>query len=83
MKENNIYIVAKPFNQQGSFVYKCKTVSEARFLPSALEIIRAEGVQIVMLNDLEIYAEYAPYEHIEDVKIFTEIVNKMKTKIEA
>lgn len=41
-----------------------------RCLHGILESIRAEGVQIVILDDTEIYSEYAPYEYIEDMKEF-------------
>lgn len=44
--------------------------------------IRAEGVQIVILDDPDIYSEYAPYEYIEDMKEFIDKVN-MLNKIPA
>ena len=70
MGDKKIYVIAKIFDQQGCIAYRCKTVNEARCLPGTLEAIREEGVQIVVLDDPEIYAEYAPYNYIENVKAF-------------
>ena len=36
--------------------------------------MRAEGVQIVILDSPEIYSEYAPYTYIEDMKEFIDRV---------
>ena len=77
MIDKSIYVVAKIFDQQG-----CKTLNEARCLPGTLEALRAEGVQIVILDDPDIYSEYAPYEYIEDMKEFIDKVN-MLNKIPA
>ena len=35
-----------------------------------LEALRADGVQIVILDEPEIYSEYAPYTYIDDMKEF-------------
>ena len=72
MIDKSIYVVAKIFDQQGCIAYRCKTLNEARCLPGTLEALRAEGVQIVILDDPDIYSEYAPYEYIEDMKEFIE-----------
>ncbi len=77
-----IDVVAKIFDQQGCIAYRCKTLNEARCLPGTLEALRAEGVQIVILDDPDIYSEYAPYEYIEDMKEFIDKVN-MLNKIPA
>lgn len=74
---NKIYIVAKIFDQQGSIAYLCKTLNEARCLPGTLEALRAEGVQIVVLDSPGIYSEYAPYTYIEDLKDFIDQVSKL------
>jgi len=79
MIDKSIYVVAKIFDQQGCIAYRCKTLNEARCLPGTL---RAEGVQIVILDDPDIYSEYAPYEYIEDMKEFIDKVN-MLNKIPA
>ena len=55
MGDKKIYVIAKIFDQQGCIAYRCKTVNEARCLPGTLEAIREEGVQIVVLDDPEIY----------------------------
>ena len=74
MGDKKIYIVAKIFDQQGCLAYLCKTPNEARCLPGTLEALRADGVQIVILDSPEIYSEYAPYTYIEDLKAFIDKV---------
>ena len=55
MGDKKIYIVAKVFDKPGCIAYLCKTPNEARCLPGTLEALRADGVQIVILDDPEIY----------------------------
>lgn len=74
MGDKTIYVVAKIFNQQGCIAYRCKSAREARCLPGTLESLRAEGVQIVILDSPEIYSEYAPYRYIDDMKEFIDEV---------
>ena len=64
MGDRKIYVVAKVFDQQGCIAYLCKTPNEARCLPGTLEALRAEGVQIIILDSLE----------IEDMKEFIDRV---------
>ena len=77
MGDKKIYIVAKVFDRPGSLAYLCKTPNEARCLPGTLEALRADGVQIVILDSPEIYSEYAPYSYIEDMKAFIDQVSQM------
>ncbi len=42
-----------------------------------LEAIRADGVQIVILDSPEIYSEYAPYTYVEDMKEFIDRVSQL------
>ena len=35
-----------------------------------LEALRADGVQIVILDEPEIYSEYAPYKYVDDLREF-------------
>ena len=77
MGNKRIYIVAKVFDQPGCLAYLCKTPTEARCLPGTLEALRAEGVQIVILDSPEIYSEYAPYSYIEDMKEFIDRVSQL------
>ncbi|MBU9729145.1 DUF6718 family protein [Diplocloster modestus] len=77
MGDKKIYIVAKIFDKQGCLAYQCKSVNEARCLPGTLEALRAEGVQIVILDSPEIYSEYAPYSYVEDMKKFIDMVSQM------
>ena len=57
MGDKRIYIVAKVFNLRGCIAYRCKTLNEARCVPGTLEALRADGVQIVILDSPEIYSE--------------------------
>ena len=70
------------FDQQGCIAYLCKTPNEACCLPGTLEALRAEGVQIVILDSPEIYSEYAPYTYIEDMKEFIENGQEEKRRIQ-
>ena len=77
MGDKKIYIVAKIFDKQGCLAYQCKTVNEARCLPGTLEALRADGVQIVILDSPEIYSEYAPYSYVKKKKKFIDLVSQM------
>ena len=44
------------------------------YVPGALELLRNEGVQIVILDNPEIYSEYAPYIYISKLNDFVEKV---------
>ena len=77
MGDKKIYIVAKVFDKPGCIAYFCKTPNEARCLPGTLEALRADGVQIVILDDPEIYSEYAPYVYVEDMKDFIDRVSQL------
>ncbi len=77
MLDRKIYIVAKIFNQQGCIAHLCKTLNEARCVPGTLEALRAEDVQIVILDCPEIYSEYAPYTYIADLKTFIDMVAQL------
>ncbi len=77
MGDKKIYIIAKVFDKPGSLAYLCKTPNEARCLPGTLEALRADGVQIVILDSPEIYSEYAPYSYQQDMKTFIDQVSQM------
>lgn len=77
MGDKKIYIVAKIFDKQGCLAYQCKTINEARCIPGTLEALRADDVQIVILDDPDIYSEYAPYSYVEDLKEFIDKVTQM------
>jgi len=77
MGDKKIYIIAKVFDKPGSLAYLCKTPNEARCLPGTLEALRADGVQIVILDSLEIYSEYAPYSYQQDMKTFIDQVSQL------
>ena len=53
----------------------CKSINEARCLPGTLEALRADGVQIVILDNPEVYSEYAPYTYIDNMKDFIDKVS--------
>lgn len=75
--DRKVYIVAKIFDKQGCLAYCCKTHREANYLPNALECLRHEGVQIIVLDDPYIYSEYAPYEYETDLLTFINRVAAM------
>ena len=75
MGDKKIYIVAKVFEQKGCIAYLCKSINEARCLPGTLEALRADGVQIVILDNPEVYSEYAPYTYIDNMKDFIDKVS--------
>lgn len=77
MGDKKIYIVAKSFDKPSCLAYICKTPNEARRLPGTLEALRADGVQIVILDDPEIYSEYATYTYVEDMKDFIDRVSQL------
>ena len=77
MENKKIYVVAKIFDQQACIAYLCKTPNEARCLPGTLEALRADGVQIVILDSPDIYSEYAPYRYIENMKEFIDKVSQL------
>ncbi len=77
MGDKKIYIIAKVFDKPGSLAYLCKTPNEARCLLGTLEALRADGVQIVILDSPEIYSEYAPYSYVENIKAFIDQVSQM------
>ena len=77
MGDKKIYIVAKVFDKPGCLAYLCKTSNEAWYLSGILEVLQAVGVQIVILDDPEIYSEYAPYIYVEDMKDFIDRVSRL------
>ena len=77
MGDKKIYIVAKVFEQQGCIAYLCKSINEARCLPGTLEALSADGVQIVILDNPEVYSEYAPYTYIDNMKEFIDKVSQL------
>ncbi len=74
MGDKKIYIIAKIFDKQGCYAYQCRDPKELIYVPGTLELLRNEGVQIVILNDPEIYSEYAPYTYIPKLNDFVEKV---------
>lgn len=48
-------------------------------MPGTLEALRADGVQIVILDSPEIYSEYAPYTYMEDMKEFIDKVTLLNS----
>lgn len=54
-----------------------QAVDLSNVLTIYLEALRADGVQIVILDDPDIYSEYAPYTYVPDIKEFIDKVNQM------
>ena len=74
MGNKKIYIIAKVFDKQGCYAYQCKDPKELMYVPGTLELLRNEGVQIVILDNPEIYSEYAPYNYVTKLNDFVEKV---------
>ena len=74
MGDKKIYIIAKIFDEQGCYAYQCQDPEELMYVPGTLELLRNDGVQIVILDNPEIYSEYAPYNYIPKLKDFVEKV---------
>lgn len=68
--DKKVYIIAKIFDKQGCYAYKCQDPKELLYVPGTLELLRNKGVQIVILDDPEIYSEYAPYHYISRLNDF-------------
>lgn len=79
MGDKKIFVIAKIFDKQGCIAYSCRTPNEARCLPGTLESIRADGVQIVVLDSPDLYPEYAPYEYVEDMKDYIDRVAQLNS----
>lgn len=79
MENKKIFVIAKIFDKQGCLAYCCKTINEARCLPGTLEALAKDGVQIVILDDPDIYSEYAPYQYVEDIKEFIDKVSQLNS----
>ena len=74
MENKKMYIVAKIFDKQGCYAYQCQDPDELLYVPGTLELIRNDGVQIVILDNPDIYSEYAPYKYIAELKDFVKTV---------
>lgn len=77
MSERTLYVVAKVFGKQGCIAYPCKDAREARCLPGVLDSIRARGVEIIILDSPDLYAEYAPYRYVDDMRKFICLVYEL------
>ena len=72
------YIVAKKFNQEGSLVLEAEHGQRLASLSKYLTLTTIKNdVQIVTLNNLDSYREYAPYTMIVNEVEFISKVVKM------
>ncbi|WP_142414222.1 DUF6718 family protein [Hathewaya massiliensis] len=72
------YLVAKKFDKEGSLVLEAEQGQRLASLSKYLTLTTLErGVQILTLNDLDSYREYAPYILINDEVEFISKVIKM------
>lgn len=71
------YLVAKKFDIEGSLVLEAEQGQRLASLSKYLILKTIEnGVQIVTLNDLESYKEYAPYIIVNnEVEFISKVVN--------
>ena len=74
MGDKKIFLIAKAFNEKGCLAYQCKSIKEAKYIPGSLDLLRQKDVQIVLLDNPDIYSEYAPYNYIENLTDFVEKV---------
>ena len=70
MGDKKIFIIVKAFNEKGCLAYRCKSIKEAKYIPGSLDLLRQKGVQIVLLDNPDIYSEYAPYTYIDNLREF-------------
>ena len=82
MGSKKIYIVAKVFDKPGCLAYICKTPNEARCLPGTLEALRADGVQIVILDDGKISDVGTHEELLGRSEIYRQIYESQKEGVE-
>lgn len=70
------YLVAKKFDREGSLVLEVEHGQRLASLSKYLTLATLEnGVQIVTLNDLESYKEYAPYKIVSnEVEFISKVV---------
>lgn len=72
------YLVAKKFDKEGSLVLEAEQGQRLASLSKYLTLTTLErGVQIVTLNNLDSYKEYAPYILINDEVEFISKVIEM------
>ncbi|MBU5270515.1 DUF6718 family protein [Clostridium cochlearium] len=72
------YLIAKKFDKEGSLVLDAEQGQRLASLSKYLTLTTLErGVQIVTLNNLDSYREYAPYILINDEIEFISKVIKM------
>lgn len=71
------YLIAKKFDKEGSLVLEAEQGQRLASLSKYLTLTTIEnGVQIVTLNDLESYKEYAPYIIVNnEVEFISKVVN--------
>ncbi|MCY6355270.1 DUF6718 family protein [Clostridium sp. ZS2-4] len=71
------YLVAKKFDKEGSLVLEAEQGQRLASLSKYLTLTTLEqGIQIVTLNDLDSYKEYAPYIIINnEVEFISKVVN--------
>ena len=71
------YLIAKKFNKEGSFVLEAERGQRLASLLKYLTLTTLDsGVQIITLNDLDSYKEYAPYTMINnEVEFISKVVS--------
>ena len=74
MGDKKIFIIAKVFSEKGCLAYRCTSPKEEKYTTCSLALIRQKDVQIVLLDNPDIYSEYAPYNYIENLTEFVEKV---------
>lgn len=63
--------MVKDFNQNGCICYECKKKNDMPSIPSLLNShVDLRRIQVVVLNDPNMYGEYAPYRFIDNLGDF-------------
>lgn len=66
-----MYVVVKDFSRQCCICFECKKNSDMPTIPNLLNsYVDINRIQVVVLNDPNMYGEYAPYRFIDDLGDF-------------
>lgn len=71
------YIVVKDFNKVGCIAFGTNIATRFLSLSEYIEDLCGDKLQVVVLNNPEVYGEYKPYKFIEDELSFIQEVFKL------
>jgi len=76
--KSSLYCIAKVFDKPGCYAYILKNENQSRCLPTVLQELCKENVQIVLLDSPGMYPEYKPYRMVDDMKAYIDLVSGME-----